>query len=373
MDILNNTIVCVTGYVNTDERKHHVLELLKKLKSENLKICYLTHSSYALNEIADNVDYVYFDTNNLLITTTDYLNNSDLFDDSSFNYGVSTATRWEDFGEIKMNFIAQHCPAVLSLLKDVVNFSFFNSFKWTVLIDYDLTTPSNGFRKFFEDKIKFLEEKNKKCLLYSRPSNDFMFPCIMFFQSETLYNSDILMKHDWYKSPRDWIKNFKLGFSESITNTIFDNIYGHDIIYKNISDDSKNYWNDENYHNLTKFAFNLNNDTLINIIKILPCKKENGGFDFFIVLINTDHNQLIIEDLTILNTKTNSIIFHLHDFKINGCSWHFCPLNKNLFDEDVLQLKYKFNYGNESRDLIENYNLKFAEKIHKYIMSLILK
>lgn len=369
-DILKDTIICVTGYINNDERKQHVLELLKKLKYENLKICYLTHSSYALNEISDIVDYVYFDKNNLLIKTSDYMDNLDLFDDSSYYYGVSTASIWQPFGEIKINFIAQHCPAVLSLLKDVINFSFINLFKWTILIDYDLTIPATGFRKFFEDKIKFLEQTNKKCLLYNRPTLDFIFPCIMFFQSEQLFSNDILMKHDWYKSTRNWIKHFKLGFSETITNKIFNDVYKNDIFYENISVDSKNYWGDDNYHNLTKFHFNVNQQDLNNIIKIFPYKKESGEFDFFIILINSIHKTLTIENLTIFNTNTKSIIFQLNNFEINGNCWYFNKLNQNLFNNDVLKLECKFNYDVDNYNLIEYYDLNFKDKIYKYITQL---
>jgi len=370
---MKDVLICVTGHANTEDRKSTVIKLLKSLKSKNLNVCYLTHCSDYLDEIVKYADYLYFDNNNLLIHTGDYVNNSDLFDQDSIYYGCNEFNFSDSFGKILINQIPPHCPAVLILQKNAVHISFVNSFKWTIMVDYDVKEPTNGFLNYFQDKIEFLEKNDKKCLMYTIPNRFYDFACIMIFQSEKLFQNELLMKYDWYTSPRNWIKHFKLGLSEFITQIIFKNVFKNDLVKVSLIEDCKKYWNTDNHNEITIYTY-TGYKQFANIAKIFPYKKKEGGYLLIIYLQNNTHNLFQLNNFVVENVSKNTVLYERNKFDLQPSCWFFDSLNSNLFDfNDTLRLKYDTNYDNESKTITEIYDLNTIDKIHDYIMHMEFK
>lgn len=367
-NILDQTIVCVTGYVDNESKKNHVLELLSSLKEEELNVCYLTHSPQYLSEISSLVDYVYYDSNNMIIDRTDFTNNADLFDEKSYDNGFMCHTEYQSFGVFKNNFIANHCPAVLILFKNLINFSRINNFTWVVLLDYDLVNPNVGFKKYIIEKLNFLVKNSKTCFTYIRPDNDFIFPCVTIFKLDELNLNDILFKENWDRSVRDWISCWKLGFSETIIQKFLQRSYANKLHIENIVDDSKKYWGVDDYISTTKFSF-AHSD--YQVIKITPAI-VNDKYILILYLQNMSQYSLMIHELSIINSSTNKVIYTVTNKHCDPNTWHLYTLDTSLYNlHDTLILNYEIRYNSEKTKIgKEIYNLNYIDNIYNHLMSI---
>jgi hypothetical protein len=374
IDPLDDCLICINGYISTEEKRRYVYDLLNELKKENLKVCYLTHCADYLDEISKIADYVVYDKQNFLIHSFDYTTNIKYFDESRHNEGSFYIDMTTPYGRYNYYKISEHSPAVLNILKSSTGFSFVHNFKWTIYIEYDIVFPLKGFRSYFEEKINELERKNKKALLYSRSDYEFIFPSISFFQSEKLMTNKIFMQDDWSSSVKNWIKTFNLSFSEKITEKIFRETFSNEeLCFESISEDAKKYWNVDNYYQVAKFTYD--NKTFSNaLVKIFPYKKNNF-FNLCLFIDNYCNDILTINKLIIKNKLTNSLIFNIYAHQINNHNQHVCDLNKNLFnlkDTVVLECEYKFKNSDRIYSFLEEYDLNYIETYHKYFMGISL-
>lgn len=360
---MDDVLVCILGHINNELKKQNDLQLLLGLKKENLKTCYITHSPQSLNEISEVSDFVFYDKNNLFIKSTDYINNSDLFDETSFDYGYSNYYNFFSYGCMNLNRVAAHNPAVLISFKNAINISFFNSFKWVVIIHYDLEYPTLGFYNLIKEKLEVLKNNNKSCFIYKRNDHSYFWPDFVLLSTDKIINNELLMKTDWYTSARNWVKYFKLGVTETILEKIFDTSFNNEIIKELIENDCKKYWNVQDYKCLDKFS--VGNYDFTYIIKILPFKTDH--YSFYIYIGNLTNETLTVKSLKI---KTNDkIIYYITNSEHGGCTWNINELDKNQFDlNETLCLEYEIMQGGRTENIIEQYDLKNTDKIYNYIV-----
>ena len=146
-----------------------------------------------------------------------------MIDDDCEKFGVSTYRRYESFGTVIERFPGSpHSKSALLLLKNGLNVSYLNHYKWTIYLEYDIKSPILGYKNFLDNIVNNLESSGKKCFYYENTNNYvFLWGGLFVFDTERLYNNKILMNTDWFSSSRNWIKTFKLGFFESVVEFLF--------------------------------------------------------------------------------------------------------------------------------------------------------
>jgi hypothetical protein len=115
-----------------------------------------------------------------------------------------------------------HSKSALSLLRNGIITSNYNNYTWTIYLEYDLPIPEKGFKSFIEKHIQELKDHDKKFFYYRNTTNgcNFLWGGFIIFDTESIFNSNKLLKTKWYKSKKEWIKTWYLGFFESIIENI---------------------------------------------------------------------------------------------------------------------------------------------------------
>lgn len=362
----NDILVVVAGHINNVEKKNYVVDLLNKLKKDGLKVCYVTHSPMYIDTLSEQVDYLYYDKNNLVINHQDYLDNCYLLDNTFMEYGLSHFYANCGSAKININGIAHHCPALTILLKNGIDIANTNHFKWIVFIEYDLVMPDCGFQKFIHDKINILIENDKKCLLYNQKNRGYIYPGILIFNPHEVLNHPIFLKNNWYSSTHEWIKTWKLGFSESITEQVLRYSFNNNILYNDLEIDVKKYWNKYNCNNLNLFC-ELTSTSYHQIITLLPFKKNNQT-SLALYLYNSNNFAISIKNLIVFNKSQNKIIYEFKNKTMEIHTWFIDILCSSLYsNDDEIQIKYDID------DIIfreEKHSMKYIENVYNYICKL---
>lgn len=363
---MDDVLVVVAGHVMREEQRDHVLMLLNHLKNENLNVCYVTHSPKYIEDLSEHVDFLHYDKNNLLIDNADYLHNIHMVDDSCTEYGVCTYSSRFSFGKFTSSVIPAHCPALMVLLKHAVDIANTNHFKWLVFLEYDIKTPTHGFVNFIQDKLKELTNQNKECILYPRPEDGFVYPGILMFNSSKLEHHPTFLKKPWYASTQEWIKYWKLGFSETITENILRHVFDENILEYSIAQDAKKYWNTENYATIHKYnSFLLGYQRMVT----LAPSKVLDKFALHLYMINSSEtNNLECIDLTVINQSTGDILYKINDKHMNPLEWYFDTVDETQYSmNDTITLEYTTKQYDAITGNKETYDLRYIENIYKYV------
>lgn len=372
----NNYLVVFCSHVDSEQKKETVINTLKELKNDNLDVCFSTHSYQYMDEISKYVKYVVYDNNNQFILKSDYLSNSDLIGPDYFKYGVSSYKRYESFGTVlELNPGSPHSKSALSLLKNGVAISHLNNYKWTIYLEYDIKKPVLGYKNFFDNHIKSLENDNKKCFYYNNSGNfQFLWGGFFLFDTERVFNNRLLVNTDWYSSTRNWIETFKLGFFESIVENILKNsFFQEEISNLLIADSSMKIWGIEKYIDLqrhhyeeTFYSGEYDLKRFFNV-NMYPAVQEDG---FFLVLFahNLNGNTKInIKELKIKSLEQDLILRDILEIPVNG--WYYEKIDITNFDENDI-IKLTCTYGNDIDffDFSEEIKVKHIKNIHDKLL-----
>jgi hypothetical protein len=343
----NNYLLLICAHVDSEEKKEFVIENLLKLKEKNIDVCFSTHSSMYLDEISKLVKFIIYDNNNEFVVRNDYIKNSDLLNNNQFEFGSSYIYKSESFGKI-LNFIpgSPHSKSALSLLKNGIGVSILNLYKWVVYLEYDIVSPISGFKDFIERRINILQESNKKCFYYlqDRPELNFIWTGFFICDTSIISNNKSLLSTDWFSSKRNWIKKWKIGFFESIVESILKESYSTDqIIYKPITDDF-NEWSID-VENLTS---HINKFTYHQTLNKNLYFKNNYEIDIYPSISNNEYklnlyignnNEYIIDIKNIIINDGENTIFYIDNLSANPYSWNLYPIPFN--EKSTLYFTYE--------------------------------
>jgi hypothetical protein len=365
----NNYLLIVCAHVDSELKKDFLIKNLTELKNENVDVCLSTHSTMYLDELSNHVNYIVYDNNNDLITKQDYIDNSDLLDSSELScYDVFNIKQsfTHSFGSVIDNTPdSPHSRSALSLFKNGVVIAKSNSYKWVVYLEYDIQNPILGFKNFIQTKINLLTTLNKKCFYYSHDFKKFLWGGFFICDTETISKNIKFFQTNW-SSKRDWIRNWKLGFFESILEFIFKETYTlEQIEEKIITEDCYHVWNIDSYHKLNNFTFYQS----INIDKIKPKLNLTVGIypyfnnDYKLIFYVFNENNFNIK-ISNINIKNNhNMLLNILYLPINVNSWYINHIPITDYD-DILYITYDLSINEETISFSEKFNIKNIKNIY---------
>lgn len=370
-------LVIFSAHVDSEEKKETVIKTLKELKYENIDICFVTHSKEYLNEISNYVKYIIYDDENNFLKLEDYLSNANLIKDEN-KYGISYKEILHSFGKIVSNIPnSPHSKSALKLVRDGTIFSYYSNYKWTVYYEYDIPIPTKGLDNFIKLHISELTQSDKECYYYQSTKNnfDFLWGGFFVFKTDKLLGCDKFFKTDWYSNGKNWIENWENGFFESIIEFLFKKIFKDKIITKEISNYSKEYWDVEDYFELSKFKFE---NTYYSTNRYLRENLEIGIYPeivdkrikLFLYYFNNGDKKITVEKILI--HTDNKIIFHKKNYIINETQWSVINLNIEENNNDIIidfVCDVKCCDEKVSKKQTINYNM--IEHIHKNVNRII--
>ena len=374
----NEYLVIFSAHVDSENKKHETIETLKHLKESNIDVCLSTHSNLYLDELSQYVKYVIYDENNEFLTLQDYIDNSKYIDNVS-KYGYPNGKTFHDFGEVSISMPGSpHSKCALSLLRNGVFLSQLNDYKWTIYLEYDIKIPKLGFKHFFDFHIGLLTNLNKKCFYYETKFDSFHFlwggPFI--FETNSVFNNEKFMKNDWYSNKQNWIKEWYIGFFESILEHILQTTFNkNEIISEIIQKNYKNFWSINDLSEIGKFnyeeTFYEKNKYLRKIFQIhlYPNVDIEGKTKLYLYCNNRGGSEVNLSKILVYSDNT----LHINENNkiVNPYSWFFIPIDiNNLNNNDIIILSWIGLIGNEEYNHTESIKISDLENVHKNIMSI---
>ena len=271
-----------------------------------------------------------------------------------------------------------HSKCALSLIRNGVMISELNNYKWTIYLEYDVKIPELGFKHFFDYHIDKLVVSGKKCFYYETKFDNFNFlwggPFV--FETSSVFNNQKFMKNDWYSNNQNWIKEWYIGFFESIIeHTINSSFNKNEIISEIIQDNFKKFWDVNDLSELGKFnyeeTFYNKNKYLRKILEfhLYPNIDNNGNRELYLYCNNRGglevnlHKILVYSDNTLHINQKNKIV--------NPYSWFYTPIDiSGLTDNDTIILSWKGSIDNQDYTTTESIKISDLEDVHKNIMNI---
>jgi hypothetical protein len=374
----NNYLVIFSAHIDNENKKVETIETLKHLKESNIDVCLSTHSNLYLDELSKYAKYVIYDNNNEFLTLQDYIDNSKYIDDVA-RYGYPNGKTFHNFGHVSISMPGSpHSRCALSLFRNGVILGELNNYRWTIYLEYDVKIPKLGFRHFFDYHISRLVESGKKCFHYETKFDDFNFlwggPFV--FETRSVFNNQKFMRNDWYSNNQNWIKEWYIGFFESIVEHTMDSSFSKDeIISEIIQDNFKKFWDVDDLSELGKFnyedTFYEKNKYLRKILQIhlYPNVDNDGNKKLYLYCNNRGNitvnlNKILVysDDVLYINKKNNIV---------NPGSWFYVPIDiDRLDDSDTVILTWSGSIENEDYNKTESIKISDLENVHKNIMSI---
>ena len=374
----NTYLVIFSAHVDSEIKKTETIKTLKHLKELNIDVCLSTHSALYLDELSEYVKYVVYDKNNEFLTLQDYIDNSKYIDDVA-KYGYPNGKTFHNFGHVSMSMPGSpHSKCALSLIRNGVMISELNNYKWTIYLEYDVKIPELGFKHFFDYHIDKLVVSGKKCFYYETKFDNFNFlwggPFV--FETSSVFNNQKFMKNDWYSNNQNWIKEWYIGFFESIIeHTINSSFNKNEILSEIIQDNFKKFWDVNDLSELGKFnyeeTFYNKNKYLRKILEfhLYPNIDNNGNRELYLYCNNRGglevnlHKILVYSDNTLHINQKNKIV--------NPYSWFYTPIDiSGLTDNDTIILSWKGSIDNQDYTTTESIKISDLEDVHKNIMNI---
>jgi hypothetical protein len=363
----NKYLLIICAHVDSESKKDFLIKNLKELKNEKVDVCLSTHSTMYLNELSNYVKYLVYDSNNDLITKQDYINNSDLLDSSELScYNVFNIKHSfiHNFGSVIDNIPdSPHSRSALSLFKNGVIIAKSNSYKWVVYLEYDIQKPKLGFKNLIKTKINLLTKFNKKCFYYSHDFKKFLWGGFFICDTETISKNLNFLKNNW-SSKRDWIKNWKLGFFESILEFIFKESYtSEEIEEKIITEDCYDIWNIDSYHNLNNFTFNQSINININKTNLTVGIYPYFNNDYKLIFYVFNKNNFTINISNIKIKIKDDVLLDIPYLPVNTNGWYINHIP--IIDyNNILYFTYDVSINNQITSFSEKFNLQNIKNIY---------
>jgi hypothetical protein len=374
----NKFLLIICAHVDSKSKKNFLIKNLKELKDENIDVCLSTHSTMFLDELSNFVKYVVYDSNNYLITKQDYLDNSNLLDSSKLScydvFGLEYSMTHDAFSVIDNIPDSPHSRSALSLFKNGLIIAKSNSYKWVSYLEYDIQKPKLGFKNLIETKINSLTAGNKKCFYYLHDFKKFLWGGFFICDVETICENVNFFKNDWV-SKRDWIKNWKLGFFESIVEFLFEETYTLEQIEKKIiTEDCYNIWDIDSYHRLNNFVFiqSLNIEK-IKIIKNLTAgiyPYFDGEYRLIFYAFNTNNFKICVNNIII--KKNDNVFLDIPHLPIDINCWFI--ENVPIDDcDNILDFTYEVSIDEQITKFTEKFDLRNIENIYNNLSRIEIK
>lgn len=364
---INNYLVVFSSHINNDSKKEFAIETLKHLQDNNIDVCISTHCNKYLEELSLYAKYIIYDYNNELVVVKDFLDNIDLIDDScNINGSVDNFFTFDYSGDspVASRFIPgpEHSKPALILLRNGVQVAHSNQYKWVIYLEYDLPIPIGGYKKFIEDKISILENNNKECFYYisNLTYNQYLWGGCFICKTNKLFSSKKLMLDEWNTSVRMWIKYWGITpFEYCIRASIYEVLDYSEIHTEIFADTYKEYWNVDNYLNLSRsdLSFQQYSNTNLHIYPVL----NNNQYDLYFLMFNF-HVETIVNNVQIF--INNNIVYDIKQYTIPAYGWLTQKIEYNL--NDFIELKYSLNP--EGQIYSESFHTNDIEKIYKYML-----
>jgi len=374
----NTYLVIFSAHVDSEIKKTETIKTLKHLKELNIDVCLSTHSGLYLDELSQYVKFVSYDNNNEFLTLQDYIGNSKYIDETE-KYGYPNGKTFYDFGYVSMSIPGSpHSKCALSLIRNGVMISELNNYKWTIYLEYDVKIPELGFKHFFDYHIDKLVVSGKKCFYYETKFDNFNFlwggPFV--FETHSVFNNKKFMKNDWYSSNENWVKEWYIGFFESILEYIFYKTFNKtEIISEVIQENYKKFWNVNEISELGKFnyedTFYSENKYLRKILEfhLYPNIDSNGDKKLFLYCNNRGYTKVNLNQILVYSD--NVLHLNIKNEIINPRNYFFIPIDiKNLTDNDTVMLSWKGSIDNEDYAITESIKISDLEDVHKNIMNI---
>lgn len=372
-------LVILCSHVDSPQKRDSIIETLTHLKEDGVDVCLSTHSTEYLNEISTHVKYVIYDNNNEYLTFQDYLNNAKYIESPSF-YGSPNSIHYRPFGNTSMSMPGSpHSKSALSLLRNGIIQSHLNNYKWTIYLEYDVLTPKNGFKNFIETKIAQLELENKKCFHYKSIFDSFnlLWGGFFLFETSPIFNFDKLINNKWYLNKDNWIKEWYLGFFESVVDFTFETVFGKDnIIKESIQEKCTEIWDVKDFTGIGKFqyeeTFYKKNKYLRKSFQIhLYPEIKNDLKKIFLYYYNSGETKVSLDKILVFSSKN----LHLNIDNIDVLPFHWSLSSmvidiSKLSDDDYITLMWKGTTINETHSDIETIKVSDISYIHKNIINI---
>lgn len=374
----NDYLVIFSSHVDSEVKKNKTIETLKHLNESNIDVCLSTHSNLYLDELSQYVKYVIYDDNNEFLTLQDYIDNCQYIDDVS-KYGYPNGKTFHDFGEVSISMPGSpHSKCALSLLRNGVFLSQLNNYKWTIYLEYDIEIPRLGFKHFFDFHIELLTNLGKKCFYYETKFDSFHFlwggPFI--FETNSVFNNEKFMKNDWYSSNQNWIKEWYIGFFESVLEHIMNDSFNkNEIISKIIQENYKNFWEINDLSEIGKFnyetTFYEKNKYLRKVFQIhlYPNIDSNGDSKLYLYCNNRGGVEVNLSKILVYSDN----VLHInkkHEI-VYPYNWFIIPIDiSELSNNDTVILSWVGAIDNESFSNTESIMVGNLVNVHKNIMSI---
>jgi hypothetical protein len=375
---MNNYLVIFSAHVDSENKKIETIKTLKHLKESNIDVCLSTHSSLYLSELSQYVKYVIYDKNNEFLTLQDYIDNSKYINDVT-KYGYPNGKTFTYFGNVSMSIPGSlHSKCALSLLRNGIMISELNNYKWTIYLEYDIKIPKLGFKHFFDYHINKLIDSDKKCFYYETKFDDFNFlwggPFI--FETNSVFNNKKFMRNDWYSNNKNWVKEWNIGFFESVIEYTINNVFSkNEIISEIIQDNFKKFWEANDLSELGKFNCDENFNTINKYLRktleihLYPNIDNKGNKKLFLYCnnrgnININLNKVLVYSDKLLHfNKKNDFINH------HTCFFNQIEINE-LTDNDTMVLTWTASIENEYYTNTESIKISDLESVYNNIMNI---
>jgi len=378
LDTKGNYLVIFSAHVDNENKKNEVIETLKHLRKSNIDVCLTTHSNLYLSELSQYVKYVIYDENNEFLTLQDYIDNCSYTQDT-FRYGISERKTFHDFGKVSTRAaVSPHSKSALLLIRNGLILSELNGYKWTIYLEYDIKIPNLGFKHFFDYHINRLVESGKKCFYYENGLESFasMWTGPFIFETSPVFNHEKFMKRDWYSSTKNWIKEWSLGFFESIIDHILNESFNkEEIITETIQEKYKSFWDVDTFYEIGRFSHKgdlsngrnyLKNSFSINLY---PNLNKEGNKKLFLYYYNSGDKKVNLNKFLV--HRGNVLCIDKKNISVYPYNWSLIPVevDKNLND-DVVILSWEVSIENESYSNSESIKIGDLESVYKNIMSI---
>jgi hypothetical protein len=374
----NNYLVIFAAHVDSEIKKNKTIKTLKHLKELNIDVCLSTHSGLYLDELSQYVKFVIYDKNNKFLKLQDYVDNSKYID--AFNkYGNPNGKTFYDFGHVSMSIPGSpHSKCALSLIRNGVIISELNNYQWTIYLEYDVKIPELGFKHFFEYHINELVVSGKKCFHYETKFDNFNFlwggPFV--FETRSVFNNEKFIKNDWYSSNANWVKEWHIGFFESILEYVIYNTFNSDeIISEIIQNNYKKFWDVNDLSELGEFnyeeTFYSKNKYLRKTLEfhLYPNIDNNGNKKLYLYCNNRGDTKVNLNQILVYSD--NILHLNIKNKIVNSRNYFLIPMDvSKLNSDDTVILSWTGSIDNEHYTTTESIKISDLENVHKNIMNI---
>jgi hypothetical protein len=373
----SNYLVIFSAHVDSERKKNEIVKTLKHLKESSVDVCLSTHSNLYLSELSQYVKYVIYDDNNEFLTLQDYIDNSKYINED-LEYGYSKHESFHGFGSVIIKMPGSpHSKSALTLFRNGLIISQLNNYKWTIYLEYDIEIPKLGFKDFFDLHVNRLISEGKKCFHYNNISDrlNFLWGGFFLFQTNYIFDNEKFMKKDWYSTKQKWIREWNIGFFESILDYIVRSSFRSDEIATDIIQDKyKEFWDAENLSEIDKFGYqessHVKNKYLKNNFEIhLYPYIDSNNKKLFLYYYNCGEQKVTLDKILVYSDR----ILHMNkkDVTAHVYGWSFEPIEiTSLENDDTVILSWEGSVGKESYSHTESIKIEDLESVYKKTMSI---